>query len=211
MDHFRKHGLKKFSKESYKDNFKNFLLLYPVVLSTSQSLLNNAPKGFKFDYLIIDEASQGDMLSSLLAINCAKNLVVVGDSRQLQQIEEERLFLQSEKLAEEFFVPEPYRYESNSILKSVKVAVPGAPATLLREHYRCAPDIINFCNKMFYNEELVAMTRNTGKHIEVIKTVPGNYARRNPNGSGLYNQREIDEIENILKTDFMILSLIQNC
>ena len=199
MDHYRKHGLKKFSKDSYKADFKNFLLRYPVVLSTSQSLLNNAPKDFKFDYLIIDEASQGDILSSLLAINCAKNLVVIGDSRQLQQIEEERLFLQSEKLAEEFNVPEPYRYESNSILKSVKDAVTGAPTTLLREHYRCAPDIINFCSKMFYNAELVAMTENSGKHIEIIKTVPGNHARKNPNGSGLYNQREIDEIENILQ------------
>ncbi len=198
-NHYKNHGVREFSKESYKNDFKNFLLRYPVVLSTSQSLLNNAPQGFTFDYLIIDEASQGDLLSSVLAMSCAKNLVVVGDSRQLQQIEEERLFPQSERLSEEYDVPQPYCYESNSILKSVKDAVPGVPTTLLKEHYRRAPDIINFCNKMFYDGELVAMTKNSGKHIEVIKTVPGNHARRNPNGSGLYNQREIDEIENILK------------
>jgi superfamily I DNA and/or RNA helicase len=94
--------MKKFSKESYKHDFDSFLLRYPVVLSTSQSLLNNAPKGFTFDYLIIDEASQGDLLSSILAMSCAKNLVVVGDSRQLQQIEEERLFEQSVKLSIEY-------------------------------------------------------------------------------------------------------------
>jgi DNA polymerase III delta prime subunit len=197
--HYQKHSMKEFSKESYKHDFDSFLLRYPVVLSTSQSLLNNAPKGFTFDYLIIDEASQGDLLSSILAMSCAKNLVVVGDSRQLQQIEEERLFEQSMKLSIEYDVPKPYRYESNSILKSVKNAVSGVPTTLLKEHYRCAPDIINFCNKMFYDGELVAMTKNSGKHIEVIKTVPGNHARRNPKGSGLYSQREIDEIENILK------------
>jgi superfamily I DNA and/or RNA helicase len=168
-------------------------------LSTSHSLLNNAPTGFTFDYLIIDEASQGDLLSSVLAMNFAKNLVVVGDSRQLQQIEEERLFPQSELLSKEYYVPKPYRYESNSILTSVKNAVPGVPITLLKEHYRCAPDIINFCNKMFYSGKLVAMTKNSGKHIEVVKTVPGNHARGNPNGSGFYNQREIDEIGNILK------------
>jgi superfamily I DNA and/or RNA helicase len=188
-----------FSAKSYKRDFKNFLLRYPVVLSTTQSLLNNAPKGFTFDYLIIDEASQGDLLSSTLAISCAKNLVVVGDSRQLQQIDEESLFSQSELLVKEYNVPESYRYASNSILKSVKDSIPDVPTTLLKEHYRCAPDIINFCNKMFYNGELVTMTHNTGKHIEIIKTVPGNHARRNPYGSGLYNQREIDEVENILK------------
>jgi len=135
----------------------------------------------------------------VLAMSCAKNLVVVGDSRQLQQIDEERLFQESEKLSKEYNVPKPYRYESNSILTSVKDAVLSAPTTLLKEHYRCAPDIINFCNKMFYSGELVSMTKNSGKHIEVIKSVPGNHARRNPYGSGLYNQREIDEIENVLK------------
>lgn len=197
--HYQKLPFQVFSAESYKHNFENFLLRYPVVLSTSQSLLNNAPKGFTFDYLIIDEASQGDLLSSTLAISCAKNLVVVGDSRQLQQIDEESLFAQSELLAKEYDVPESYQYASNSILKSVKDAMPDVPTTLLKEHYRCAPDIINFCNKMFYDGELVAMTKNTGKHIEIIKTVPGNHARSNPYGSGLYNQREIDEIENILK------------
>jgi len=199
--HYQNLPFQAFSAESYKQNFENFLLRYPVLLSTSQSLLNNAPKGFTFDYLIIDEASQGDLLSSTLAISCAKNLVVVGDSRQLQQIDEESLFAQSELLAKEYDVPESYQYASNSILKSVKDSIPDVPTTLLKEHYRCAPDIINFCNKMFYDGELVAMTRNTGKHIEIIKTVPGNHARRNPNpmGTGLYNQREIDEIENILK------------
>ena len=197
--HYQKHPLQEFSAESYKQDFKSFLLRYPVLLSTSQSLLNNAPKGFTFDYLIIDEASQGDLLSSTLAISCAKNLVVIGDSRQLQQIDEESLFSQSELLAKKYDVPESYQYPSNSILKSVKDSVLGVPTTLLKEHYRCAPDIINFCNKMFYDGELVPMTKNIGQHIEIIKTVPGNHARHNPNGSGLYNQREIDELENILQ------------
>ncbi len=196
---FKKYGLKEFNKASYKRDFEDFLHRYPVLLSTSQSLLNNAPKGFAFDYLIIDEASQGDLLSNILAMSCAKNLVVVGDSRQLQQIDDERLFPESEKLSREYNIPEAYQYESNSILQSVKAAVSGLPTTLLKEHYRCAPDIINFCNKMFYGGELVAMTKNSGKHIEVIKSVPGNHARSNPYGSGLYNQREIDEIENVLR------------
>ena len=191
-----------FTAALYRSNYTNFLLRYPVILSTSQSLLNNAPRGFKFDYVIIDEASQGDLLSSALALNCSKNLVVVGDSRQLQQIDEERLFEKSDLLAQEMDIPEAYRYSGSSILKSVKETVKNVPVTLLKEHYRCAPDIINFCNKMFYKGELVAMTQNSGKHIEVIKTVAGNHARKNPepNGTGLYNQREIDEIESLLTT-----------
>lgn len=198
--HYSKQTVKTYSADDYKLDFKGFLQRYPVVLSTSQSLLNNAPRGFCFDYLIIDEASQGDLLSSTLAMSCATNLVVVGDSRQLQQIDEEMLFDYSELLANKFEVPQAYRYSSNSILKSVKEAVKAVPVTLLKEHYRCAPDIINFCNKMFYNGELIAMTKNTGNHLQIIKTVEGNHARSNPNanGSGLYNQREIDEITSLL-------------
>lgn len=43
------------------------------------------------------------------------------------------------------------------------------------------------------------MTRNEGNHIEIIKTVEGNHARSNPSGSGLYNQREIDVIAELLR------------
>ncbi len=197
--HYNNTGIKEFNKKDYKINYNNFLKRYPIVLSTSQSLLNNAPQGFLFDYLIIDEASQGDLLSSVLAMSCAKNLIVVGDSRQLQQIDEERLYNKSKILADKYEIAKSYRYEDNSILKSVNDSVDNVPITLLREHYRCAPDIINFCNKMFYNNELIPMTTNSDKHIEIIKTVPGNHARKNPTGSGLYNQREIDELELLFK------------
>lgn len=197
--HYEHIDIKTFNKDSYKKDYYNFLKRYPVVLSTTQSLLNNAPKGFLFDYLIIDEASQGDLLSSVLAMSCARKLVIVGDSRQLQQIDEERLFEASSKLAKKYNIPNSYQYESNSILKSVIESVKNIPKTLLREHYRCAPDIINFCNKMFYNEELIPMTSNTGRHIEIIKTVEGNHARKNPYGTGMYNQREIDELSSCLK------------
>lgn len=198
--HYSKQSTKSFTVNDYKSDYKEFLQRYPVVLSTSHSLFNNTPRGFTFDYLIIDEASQGDLLSSTLAMSCATNLVVVGDSRQLQQIDEEILFEQSELLASQYDVPQAYHYSSNSILRSVKEAVKSVPTTLLKEHYRCAPDIINFCNKMFYNGELIAMTKNTGNHLQIIKTVEGNHARSNPNtnGSGLYNQREIDEIASLL-------------
>jgi DNA polymerase III delta prime subunit len=199
FEHYSKHPVKTFTADDYKKDFRGFIRRYPVVLSTSHSLLYNAPNGFSYDYLIIDEASQGDLLSSTLAMSCAKYLVVVGDSRQLQQIDEEMLFEQSELLATRFDVPEAYRYSKNSILKSVKAAVKTVPTTLLKEHYRCAPDIINFCNKMFYDGELVAMTRNEGIHIQIIKTVEGNHARSNPSGSGLYNQREMDEIADLLR------------
>ena len=169
--------IRNFTNESYKKDYSNFLQRYPVVLSTTHSLVNNVTRGFTFDYLIIDEASQGDLLSSVLAMNCAKNLVVVGDSKQLQQIDEERLYEKSQELAIKYGIGKAYYYHENSILRSAKLAIEKVPITVLREHYRCAPDIINFCNKIFYDDELIVMTKNSGQHIKIIK-FPGNHARK---------------------------------
>ncbi len=47
---------------------------------------------------------------------------------------------------------------------------------------------------MFYDNQLIVMTQDHGQHINIIKTVEGNHAYKNPNGTGLYNQREIDEV-----------------
>ena len=199
QNHYNKFNFKDFNLNNFKKEFSSFLLRYPIILSTSQSLLNNIPSGFKFDYLIIDEASQGDLLSSLLAMSCAKNLIVLGDSKQLEQIEEERLFQRSSELAKEHGIPKQFRYEKNSILNSIKSVLRDVPITLLREHYRSVPDIISFCNKMFYDNELIPMRPNETKHLEIIKTVPGNHGRKNPYGSGMYNQREIDELDLLLK------------
>ena len=40
---------------------------------------------------------------------------------------------------------------------------------MLKEHYRCHPKIINFCNKKFYNNELVIMTEDKDEQ-DVIKS-----------------------------------------
>lgn len=188
-----------FYKDSYKGNYQKFVSRYPVILSTSNSLFYNVPKGFLFDYLIIDEASQGDLFSNIVAMSCAKKIIVVGDSNQLQQIDEVRLYKKATELESKYQIPNSYKYKGNSILKSIRESIRNVPITLLKEHYRCAPDIINFCNKMFYDESLIPMTSNTGQHLQIVKTVQGNHGRKNPNGSGMYNLREIDEICHLIE------------
>ncbi len=201
-DHYSKVDKKSFYADSYKRDFKSFTERYPVIASTTHSILNNTPNGYMFDCIIVDEASQADLLSSVLAMNCTRKIVVIGDSKQLQQIDEDRLLNESKRLATERNIPEAYVYNgTNSILKSIKTVIPDVPTTLLREHYRCAPDIIRFCNEMFYDGQLIPLTENSSneQNINLIKTVLGNHARKNMNGSGLYNQREIDEVVSLIK------------
>lgn len=62
--------------------------------------------------------------------------------------------------------------------------------TLLREHYRCHPKIIGFCNQKFYNNQLIILSESKLPNpLTVYKTVAGNHDR------GHINQRQIDVIK----------------
>ena len=181
---------KRFSLKTIKPQTEEFLKEYPVVLSTTYSAKACISKDMVFDYVIMDEASQVDIKTGALALSCAMNAVIVGDDKQLPNVvsREEEQALQA--IQSTYNVDEKYQATQNSFLQSCAKVFTDAPITLLREHYRCHPRIIDFCNQRFYNGELIAMTsdNNEDKVLQVIKTVPGNHAR------GHYNQREIDVI-----------------
>ena len=181
---------KRFTLKTIKPQTETFLKEYPVVLSTTYSAKACISKDMVFDYLIMDEASQVDIKTGALALSCAMNAVIVGDDKQLPNVvsHEEEQALQA--IQSTYNVDEKYQATQNSFLQSCVKVFADAPVILLREHYRCHPRIIDFCNQRFYNGELIAMTsdNNEDKVLKVIKTVPGNHAR------GHFNQREIDVI-----------------
>lgn len=166
---------------------------YPVILSTCHSLGASIGDAELLDYLIIDEASQGDLLSTALALAHARNVVVVGDLKQLGHI--------SDRHAADQAGPAPapaYDYREHSILSSL-IALYGdaLPRTMLREHYRCDPTIIGFCNEKFYDGQLIPFTtsRPGARPMVVYQTDKGNHMRWS-SGLGLSNQREVDVISN---------------
>ena len=133
-----------------------FVEEYPIVLSTLFSLKNICNNGFVFDYLIVDEASQADLLTSFIAMSCARNIIVVGDLKQLPNVITNDVKDYSENLLKKYpKISEEYWFHSNSLLSSITNLYPDAPSVLLKEHYRCHPKIIGYCNKQFYNDCLL--------------------------------------------------------
>ena len=181
-----------YSAQTYKlgSTFKDFTRDYPLLLSTCHSLRTSIANGYLLDYLIIDEASQVDLLAAGLALSCCRNLVVVGDLRQLPHIAGE---------AADGLVPSrpAYDYRQHSILSSLTdLYRDDLPRTLLREHYRCDPAIIGFCNKAFYEGALIPFTTSDAKRpMIVVRTVAGNHMRQH-RGGGRSNLREVDVIVN---------------
>lgn len=163
--------------------------LYPVVLTTADALLFNSGDYFsgnqKIDYMIMDEASQCDLIAAIPVLHMAKHCVIVGDQKQLSAITDETM---KDGLPE---VEKAYDFFSENFLSSVK-KIWNPPVVLLREHYRCDYAIINYCNKYFYDNELIIYTEFHPASMEILKVDQGKYAQPD-----LSNEREIKSIEGI--------------
>lgn len=174
---------------------------YPVVLSTTYSCKQSPGPEAHYDYVIMDESSQVDITTGVLALSCATNAVIVGDVKQLSNIVDNDKAKTREKIRSSYAIPKCYDAADHSFLASVKEVFPieRAPQTLLREHYRCHPMIINFCNRLFYDGQLIPMTEDKGEEnvMMVIRTIKGNHASYYSSDGKNYkfNIREIDVIE----------------
>lgn len=180
-----------FTLEDLNKKSEKFILEYPVIFSTTYSIGKCLNKDFKFDYLIIDEASQVDLITGALALYNAKNTVIVGDRKQLPNVIPTDSLSKIEELSKKYNIASNYDYVKQSFLTSIIESLNYVNKVLLKEHYRCHPKIINFCNKKFYNNELVILTEDKGEEdvMKVYITVKGSHAREH------YNQRQIDIID----------------
>ncbi|MBJ8338285.1 AAA family ATPase [Antrihabitans sp. YC3-6] len=177
-----------YKADDYKHRFAQFSKAHPVILSTCHSLANSIGSGKLLDYLIIDEASQVNLLAAGLALASARNVIVVGDERQLPHIVDQTVAATPPYSA--------YDYVRHNILSSLLELYGNTlPRTMLREHYRCDPMIIEFCNKKFYGGQMIPFTTSScTQPLLVMSTVAGNHMRHHREG-GKSNQREVDVIQ----------------
>lgn len=182
-------------KDMEFNDSQNFLKDYPIVTSTTFSATTNINSVVPYDYLIMDEASQVDISAGALALNCVKSAVIVGDPKQLPNVVVEKDAKYADDVFKEVNLPDGYRFVNNSFLDSILKVFPDVPVTLLKEHYRCHPLIIGFCNKQFYNNQLVIMTKRESeeKPLSIIRSAKGNHAR------GTHNRRQAEEVIDIVK------------
>lgn len=180
-----------FSKDSLWKTPDEVLREYPVVLSTTYTARSSLGRNARFDYVIMDEASQVDVATGFLSLSCAANAVIVGDTQQLPNVISSD---QREALSEVFAkykIDDAYDFSQYSFLRSLCARMEQKiPQVTLREHYRCHPLIIGFCNQKFYHGDLIVMTEDHGeKALKLVLTVSGHHERDH------MNQRQIDAIQ----------------
>ncbi len=108
------------------------------------------PSKNKFDVIIIDEASQSDILA-LPVLYLAKQVIIVGDDEQVSPesvgVKSEEVQALSEQLIDDFDHKALFN-ERTSLYDLAKIM--GFQQVMLLEHFRCLPDIISFSNGLSY-------------------------------------------------------------
>ncbi len=167
---------------SNSDNLKLLTDAFPIILTTTSSSYRLGDGKFKFDLVVIDEASQCNVCRSLIPISKAKNLLLLGDPRQLKPVIvlDERL---NKELMKKYSIRDEYSYTNNSILNLMLNVDSVSKFIFLQYHYRCGKKIINFSNKRYYGSELnLEYLKNSGDlKLLDIKSNPNNILVRNTN------------------------------
>jgi len=146
-----------------KKEMQELLKHLPVWVVTNLSVKDSVPfESNLFDILIIDEASQCDIASALPLIFRAKQIVIIGDPKQLKHIsllkESVDIRIASENNIEKLYVD--YSYGKNSLYDlAERISIDkDLKPLLLTDHYRSHIDIINFSNENFYENKLNILT-----------------------------------------------------
>lgn len=180
-----------FEKRDFQSKSDEFNKEYPIILSTTYSIKGTLSTEHIYDYLIVDEASQVDLATGVLAFSCAKSIIIVGDKQQLPNVLTYDDIQIADAIWNKHSFDERYHFTTHSMLTSATEIWSEAPSVLLREHYRCHPKIANFFNQKFYNGKLIIMTEDHNENdvLCMYRTAIGNHAR------GHMNQRQIDVIQ----------------
>jgi len=185
-----------------KINFDVILHALPAWITNAADVHQALPlKKELFDVVIIDEATQCDIASSLPLLQRAKKVLIVGDPKQLRHISflsghQQREFAKKHKLSK--ISDAKLDYRKNSLLDLVSNAIPNQnQVQLLDEHYRSMPDIIDFSNQQFYNSQLKIMTATPTTLADKSVFLHLINGQRNTKG---HNEEEADAIVKMIQT-----------
>jgi very-short-patch-repair endonuclease len=119
----------------------------------------------RFDVVIIDEASQSDVLG-LVAFALGKEIVVVGDHEQVSPYAVGQSGERIRALIDEILrdIPNKHLYDGKTSVYDLARQSFGATIRLV-EHFRCVPDIIQFSNQLCYGGEVRALREASSSRV----------------------------------------------
>ncbi len=124
------------------------------IMPINRALESLNPKKNRFDIVIIDEASQSD-ISSLAILYLGRKLIIVGDDKQVSPMAvgvDGNQLRAKQKMYIKGKIPNAHLY--NATTSIYDIAATTFPRLMLKEHFRCVPEIIGFSNMLSYNYKI---------------------------------------------------------
>lgn len=109
------------------------------------------PRAAQFDVVIVDEASQSDVMG-LIALYMGKSVVIVGDHEQVSPDAVGQRIDEAQHLIDEHLtdIPNKVLYDGQASIYDLAGWSFGGNICLT-EHFRCVPDIVRFSNHLSYS------------------------------------------------------------
>jgi very-short-patch-repair endonuclease len=156
------------------------------------------PRRNRFDVIIIDEASQADIMS-LSALYLARQVIVVGDDQQVSPLAVSVPDEVIQGLINAFLpgIPNKHLYDGRASLYAFgEMAFAGA--VMLREHFRCVRPIIEFSNQLCYDGKIKPL-----RDASSVLRRPHTVAHRVEGQASARKANEAEAVE--------IVSLLRSC
>lgn len=172
------------------------------IMPLNRVVENFDPQKNKFDVVIIDEASQADILA-LSALYLGKKVIIVGDDEQVSPDSVGIKTVEIDALIEQHLqgIPNSHLFNGKTSVYDMAKAS-GFKPLMLTEHFRCLPEIIEFSNQLSYNGRIKPLRDSSS-----VKLKPSVIEYRVPNGCKSVNKTNRIEAEHIAS---VICSCIQD-
>lgn len=124
------------------------------IMPLSRVVENFDPRTNRFDVVIVDEASQSDVMA-LIACYMGSQVIIVGDHEQVSPEAIGIKIDETQHLIDEHLrgIPNANLYDGQTSIYDLAQASFDAPICL-REHFRCVPEIIQFSNHLSYDNKI---------------------------------------------------------
>ena len=169
------------------------------IMPINKALESLDPRANRFDIIIIDEASQSDV-SSLAILYMGKKLIIVGDDRQVSPmavgVEDKKISSLQEQYIKDK-IPNAHLYTAKTSIYDI--AKTTFQPLMLREHFRCVPEIIGFSNMLSYDGKIRPL-RDASNSMLLPAVV--NYRVSNGQRNGKTNPQEAKTIVALMQACF---------
>ncbi len=145
---------------------------FPFCLSTIHSvkrLYDKRQFDGSFDFVIVDECSQVNILLGLAALARGRQIVLIGDDEQLPPVIDADAFsdINDSYSTEQGF--DIRKVDGRSFLETAQSVFADAPRVTLNEHFRCHPAIFGFCAEYVYKDvDMVIRSRGEGFPLRAL-------------------------------------------